>query len=226
MQEKIVSRLIVNRLQRFRLFGVERQGLGRHDLLIGIGVTLRNLRGDLNQALVLKLADGRSGGACDLQQLLQWQRAVFLNHLIHLQLALGQFTHAIIARQQPHMQAFAPAFLLLAHGIGQHTLKSGFRCTAIILGNPSRQFQHPRRHQRLRANDFGDGFERIMIRLLGQTGHAPEHLPSAEGHLYPRADLHPTLHFGRDEVIKLPAQGDLQCHTRNHAPPSRLYAHR
>ena len=221
MQQEKFPRPIINRLQRHRLFGVERQRLGGHDFLIGIGIALGNLRGNFNQALVLELANGWRGCAGNLQQLLQRQRAGFLDHLIDLQLAFGQFPHAVIARQQPHVKPFSPAFLLLAHRIGQHTLEGGLRRAAIILGNPAGQFEHSRRHQRLRANDFGYGLKCVVIRLFSQTGHAPEHLSAAERHLHTRAHLHPAFQFRRDQVVKLPAQGDFQCDTRDHAPPSR-----
>ena len=49
------------------------------------------------------------------------------------------------------------------------------------------------------------------------ASHAAEHLPSAKGHFHARAHLNASGKLRRDEVIKFPAQGNLQCHARDHA---------
>jgi hypothetical protein len=69
----------------------------------------------------------------------------------------------------------------------------------------------------LRADDFENGLERFECGRLRQRSHAAEHLPPAERHLHARAHLNASGEFRRDEVVKLPAQGNLQCHARNHA---------
>ena len=195
--------------------------MGGDDFLVGVGIAFGNLRGDFHEAFVLQFANGLGSGAGELEQLLHRQRPVLLNHLIDFQLSFGQRLRAFSAGQQPHMQALAPTFLFLAHGIGQHTFQCGLRRAAIIFGNPSGQFQHLGGHQRLRPDDLGDRLEGLMVGLLRQSSHTPEHLPSTERHLHACAHLHPAFQIRRDEVVKLPAQGNLQCHTRDHASPSR-----
>ena len=63
-----------------------------------------------------------------------------------------------------------------------------------------------------------------MFRLVGETCHATEHLPPAKGHLHACAHLNATGEFRRDEVIELLAQGDLECHVRDHANSVRRRA--
>ena len=203
--------------QRFGLFGIEFQWLGGDDLFVGVGVAFGDLWGNLDEVFVLKLADGLGGGASETQQFLQRDGAVLLDDVIDFRLPFGQRVDAIRAGQHARKEAFTPAFLFLSNGIGQHALEGGLGRAAIILGHPTGQLQHARSHQRLRADDFENGFERFESGRLRQRRHAAEHLPPSEWHFYARAHLNAPGKFRRDEVIKFPAQSNFQCHARDHA---------
>ena len=195
---------------------VQGQWLGGHYLFVGIRVAFGNLRRDFDEILVLQLANGLGGGVGEAQQLLQRDGSVFLDDMVNLRLPFRETVNTIPAGPYPHKEAFAPAFLFLSHGIGQHALEGGLGRAAIVVGHPVGQPRHARCHQRLRTDNLENGLERIVRRRFGQGRHAAEHLSPAEGNFYARAHLHPPDQFGRYEVVKLSAQGNLQCHTRDH----------
>ena len=217
MQKKNPPTFHPNLFQRLRLLGVEFQWRGRDELFVGVRIALGDLRGDFDEVFVFELADGLGGGAGEAQQFLQRNGAVLLDDVIDFRLPFGQRVNAVRAGQHAHIEAFSPAFLFLSNGIGQHALEGGLGRAAIIIGHPTRQLEHARSHQRLRADDFENRFERFESRRLRQRCHAAEHLPPSEWHFHARAHLNASGKFRRDEVIKFPAQGNFQCHARDHA---------
>ena len=61
-----------------------------------------------------------------------------------------------------------------------------------------------------------------MRRLVENLRDHAHHLARAERHFHPRAFLYAGLQLRRHEVIKLPADSDVQCHSGNHAMAGQL----
>ncbi len=145
-------------LQRGGLRRIQRQRLRRQDVFAGVRIAFGNLRGNLNQAAILKFADGGGGGFGQFDQFLQRQLVPLLDDVPDFLLTLGQLRKFATHRQRADKQPLAPAGFLLAHGFGQDGFQRGFRRAAVVLGNPARKFQDLRRDERLCADNFQNRF--------------------------------------------------------------------
>ena len=181
-----------------------------------VGIALGNLRGDFDQAAVFEFADGGGGGFGQFDQFRQRQFAPFLDDVPDFLLAFGQFRKFAAHRQRADKQSLAPAGFLLAHGFGQNGFQRDFRRAAVVIGNPARELQDLRRDERLRADDFENGFEIGVRRFLGERGDAAENLARAERHLHAAADLDLSGQSGRNQIIKFLAQRDFKADAGNH----------
>ena len=72
---------------------------------------------------------------------------------------------------------------------GRTLFKRHLRRAAVVIADPARELEDLGRDERLRADDLEDGLEAGVGRLLGQPGHAPEHLARAERDLDAAADV-------------------------------------
>jgi hypothetical protein len=176
---------------------------------------------------------GRSQPGRDLRVCGRWRRwfrpvrpvpqrhfAPFLDDVPDFLLALGQLRKFAAHRQRADKQPFAPAGFLLAHGFGQDGFQRGFRRAAIVLGNPAREFQDLRRDERLRADDFENGFEIGVRRFLGERGDAAENFARAERHLHAAAHLDLPRQSGRNQIIELLAERDFKADAGDHGGKS------
>ena len=202
--------------QRRFLGRIQRQWLGWQDLFAGIGIAFGNLRGNLNQTAVLQFADGGGGGFARFKQFLQRQFTAFLDNIPDACCRFGSFGNSP-PRQCPDKQPFAPASLLLAHGLGQDAFEGGLRRATVIIPNPARQLQDFRRDERLRADDFENGFEPGMGGFLGQRGDHAQNFPRPERNLHPAANVNLVRQAGRNQIIELLAKRDFKADAGNHA---------
>ena len=209
-------------LQRGGLRRIQRQRLRRQNVLAGIRIALGNLRGDFDQTAVFEFADGGGGGFGQFDQFRQRQFAPFLDDVPDFLLAFGQFRKFAAHRQRADKQAFAPAGFFLAHGFGQNGFQRDFRRAAVIIGNPAREFQDLRRDERLRADDFENGFEIGVCRFLGERGDAAQNFSRAERHLHAAAHLDLPRQSGRNQIIELLAERDFEADAGNHSSGREL----
>ena len=208
--------------ERLGLRRVQRQRLRGQNVLARVGVALGNLRGDRDQAPVFQAADGRRRGLRQRQQFAQRQLGPFFEDAPDFLLPLGQLRQFAGDRQGADMQPLAPVGLLVADGLGQDAFQRRLRRAAVVFADPAGELEDLGRDQRLRADDFEDGLERGVRRLLGQAGHAPQHLARAERDLDAAADVNLVRQLGRNEVIELLAERDFQGDAGNHVCRRRL----
>ena len=100
--------------------------------------------------------------------------------------------------------------VLLAHGFGQDALQRRLRRAAVVFADPACELENLGRDERLRADDFEDGLEVRVRRLLGERGDDAENLARAERHLHAAAHIHRVGEFWRDGVIELLAERDFE----------------
>ena len=213
---------IDDRLQRSRLLGVQLERLRWENVFLAIRIALGDLRRDADKPLVLELANGRRGRAGQTHQLLQRQLAPFLDDRPKIRLPLGQLGQLAVHRQRANEQPLAPPIRLLANSVGQHRLHRHLRGAAVVVGDPADEPENRRRDQRLAADRLDNFAEVAVRRLVEHLRHHAHHLARAERHLDPRAFVDAGLQLRRHEVIKLPADSDVQCHTGNHAMAGQL----
>ncbi len=205
-----------DRGEGFSLRRVQRQRLAGQNVLARVRVALGNLRSDRDQAPVFQAADRRRRGLRQCQQFAQRQFAPFFKDAPDFLLPLGQFRQFAGDRQGADMKPLAPVGLLVADGLGQDAFQRRLRRAAVVIADPARELEDLGRDERLRADDFEDGLEPGVRRLLGQPGHAPQHFARAERDLDTAADVNLVRQFGRDEVIELLAERDFQGNAGNH----------
>ena len=177
--------------------------------------------GDLRGSIELPMAVGLGGGG-QAHQLLQRQLPPLLDNVPKVSLPLGQLGQLAVHRQRPHEQPLAPALRLLANGGRQHRLHRHLGSAAVVVGDPADEPENRRRDQRLAADRLYDFAEVALRRRVEHLRHHAHHLARAERHLDPRAFVDAGLQLRRHEVIKLPADSDVQCHTGNHAMAGQL----
>ena len=196
--------------------GVQRDRLRRQNGFARIRIALGNFRGDLNQTAIFQFANRRGSGFGQFDQFGQQNFAAFLDDVPNVLLPFRQFRKFAAHRQRADKQSFAPAGVFLAHGFGQDGFQRGFRRAAVIFANPARELQDFRRHQRLRADDFENGFEVRVAGFLGDGGDDAENFARAERHLHAAADINLSGQFRRNQIIKFLAQRDFQTDAGDH----------
>jgi len=186
-------------------------------MLTAIRIAFRNLRGDFDEAAIFKFADGGGGRFGELDQFLQRQLASFLDDVPNFLLAFWQFGKFATDRQRADKKPFAPAGFFLAHGFRQNGFQCDFRRAAVIIRNPTREFQNFRRDERLHTDDFENRFEFCMCGFFGERGHTAENFSRAEWHLHAAADFNLSGQSGRNQIIEFLAERDFKTDTGNHA---------
>ena len=202
--------------QDHRLFRVQRDRLRGQDGFVRVRIAFGNLRADRDEALVLQLAHRLGRGAGEAEQFLERQLAPLFDHGPDILLALGQLRQLACARDHAGVKAFAPAGLLLAHGLGQNALERQFDGAAVVLADPARELEHLGGDGALLADDLGDGAEVRVRGLLDERRDHAQHLARAEGNFDTAAHLDPAGEFRRDRIVKFPAQGDFKGDARDH----------
>jgi hypothetical protein len=131
-------------------------------------------------------------------------------------LALGQLGDFAVGWRHSHEQAFLEPCIFLAHGVGQDALERNLRRAAVVVRNPSRELEHLRRHETVRADDLRDGPQVRVRALLDDRGHDAVHLARAEGDFDARAHVNARCQLRRNGVIKLLAERDLEGDAGDH----------
>ena len=86
----------------------------------------------------------------------------------------------------------------MADGFGQDAFQRGFRGAAIVIADPAGELEDSGSDEGLPAEDFEDGFQPCVSRLLDQSSDAAQHFPRAERDLDAAADVNLVRQLGRN----------------------------
>jgi len=123
------------------LVGVERERLSGEDEFAGVGVAFGDLGCDGEESFIFESTDGIGGGLGEFEEFLEREFAPFLEDAPDFLLTGGEFRQGILLGDGVNHEAFAPALLFFAHGIGQDAFEGGFHGATIVVADPAGEIE-------------------------------------------------------------------------------------